>query len=159
MEYFIDGYNLLHFFNDEIHDIHKQRNEMIESLDHALDLSEFVTMSFVFDGTYSEEKDVTYGYHGQFILLFTPQNVTADSYLESELIHKKNPSLITVVTSDKKLARFCREKGAKTQSCKQFMKWVKNKSQKGDKQKPEKETKTDSDRLYKAFMKKFNERS
>lgn len=131
---------------------------MIELIHDKINSDKNITFTFIFDGTFSSEKELNYAYYKSFNLIFTPKDMTADSYIKKELIHK-NSKPLTVVSSDKGITNTCKELGVNIQSSQKFLKWALSKGSKDKETKPKAETKSDFDRLLNAFTKKFNDQS
>ena len=92
-------------------------------------------------------------------IAFSPKGQTADDYILEKIEYTPYPADFTIVTSDKALARQCREKGSHTKSISSFLNWISKKSEKTQKPLKEKFTETDEDfeRLLKSFEKKWKQ--
>lgn len=134
MHYYIDGYNLLFRFSDQNKDFTNLREVMIRELDHQAAFLG-LELTLVFDAQYQLGEASRTHYHSVEIL-YTAFGELADDLILSEIRTKTRPHLITVVTSDKKLAWFARRCEAKTESVEHFKAWLNrryyNKLHKGD---------------------------
>lgn len=134
MHYYIDGYNLLFRFSDQNKDFTRLREVMIRELDHQATFLG-LELTLVFDAQYQlGEASRTHYYNIE--ILYTAFGELADDLILSEIRTQNRPHLITVVTSDKKLAWFARRCEAKTESVEHFKAWLNrryyNKLHKGD---------------------------
>lgn len=122
MHYYIDGYNLLFRVLQRGDDLKSKRKEVITTLEAKTRLLD-LDVTIVFDSHYQED-DHTRTHYKHLEIVFTATGETADEYILQELKEVKSPSLHTVVTSDKILARLCRIRLAKTESVDEFLSWL-----------------------------------
>lgn len=122
MHYYIDGYNLLFRVLRAGDDVRKQREEITVDIERKVNLLE-LDATLVFDSHYQED-DNTKSHFNSLEIIFTSTGETADEFILQELKESQNPSQHTVVTSDKKLARLCQLRLAKTESVDEFLAWI-----------------------------------
>lgn len=119
MHYFIDGYNLMFRVSRAGGDLQKQRQQIIQDLEtkvNALNLN----VSLVFDAQY-QNSEASRSHIQGLEILFTNAGETADEFILQALKEDTKPHLITVVTSDKKLAWLARRRHANTETVEEFI--------------------------------------
>lgn len=120
MHYYIDGYNLLfRLIKQGDEDLQKQRELFVEDLSQKIN-SLNIDATIVFDSFYQKGMRAR-SFKLNFEVLFTDEGETADDCIIDELKKMPNTRLVTVVTSDKKLAWQARLKGAHTQTVEEFV--------------------------------------
>lgn len=122
MHYYIDGYNLLFRILRAGDDIRRQREEITLDLERKISLLE-LEATLVFDSHYQEDES-TRSHFKSLEIIFTAKGETADEFILHKLKESTNPTHYIVVTSDKKLARLCQLRLAKTESVEEFLAWV-----------------------------------
>lgn len=119
MHYFIDGYNLLLRMEDaEV--LRVTRERFIRKFAERIELRGW-TVSLVFDAAFSLLGG-SRSHINNLEVIFTDKGETADSYILDYLRRAKRPCQITVVTSDKALAKKARFYKAYTESVESFIK-------------------------------------
>lgn len=118
MEYVIDGYNVLFAMYGEYAD----RENLV---DFFVERSQSLSLDFtlVFDATH-RIGPWHHTHKGGISVIYTDHSETADSYILEHVEVSKSRKQMTVVTSDKSLAKAVQWLGAKTQSAQQFMTWL-----------------------------------
>lgn len=122
MHYYIDGYNLLFRLSGSRNDFAKQRQALIDELNHKVGLLG-LNVTIVFDAQHQPESG-SRSHYKKLKVIFSEPNETADDRILEEIKIEQKPHLHTVVTSDKKLAWFARRCLAKTESVEQFIEWL-----------------------------------
>jgi len=123
--FIVDAYNLL-FWCLEGENLEKERQQLIQEVNlHAKRRGLDVTL--VFDATWTNDP-LARGHYDALEIIFTAKGVTADDHIVDLVC--QNPHVV-VVTSDKALARHCRQEGAKTVSTPDFYHWLKRARMKG----------------------------
>lgn len=121
MHYYVDGYNLL-FRTEGPEDLRSSRERLI--LDFAKKATALhLTLTLVFDSSHPLSM-LTRSHLHQLEIVYTEKKQSADAYILNQIQIAATPFLITVVTSDKKLAAFARQLGAKTLSVDLFLPWL-----------------------------------
>lgn len=118
MRYLIDGYNFLFRLLHRGEDVRKIRDKFVADLIRKVNASQ-MSVLLVFDSKY-QEGETSKKQEGLLDILYTNEGESADDWLLKELKAVKNPRLVTVVTSDRRLAMHCRMKGAFTMEVKDF---------------------------------------
>ncbi|MFN4173741.1 MAG: NYN domain-containing protein [Parachlamydiaceae bacterium] len=126
MRYLIDGYNYLFRLLHKNEEVRAIRDELISYLSRMSEEA-LVEISLVFDSKY-QKGEHTRRKDGDFELVFTDEGESADDWILRELKRSKNPKVITVVTSDRRLAMHCRNYLAQTMECKDFQLFIQKKS-------------------------------
>ncbi|MEX1013005.1 MAG: NYN domain-containing protein [Waddliaceae bacterium] len=93
-----------------------RRNELLAELQVLAKTKE---IAIVFDGALHEH-DINRSHLGDLEVHYTASGESADDYIIDYLPHMGNPKLITLVTSDKGLARRAKGLGVHTQSVEKF---------------------------------------
>jgi len=117
MHYIIDGYNLL-FRKTDGENLQKLRQALIEELVDKASLLK-IQITVVFDS--KTEYELQKGYLGPLEVVYTKSGLSADDYILEELSHNADVKQCLVITSDKPLARQCRQQGAKTMTVDAFV--------------------------------------
>lgn len=120
----IDGYSLLHG-DDSLasvrqHDWALARQRLVRKLEGVVDTMAART-TVVFDGRKQgpgEEFTAS-----PIDVLFSPQNLTADTVIERMVCGHANPNDLLVVTSDRGERETVMAAGAQSMSCGQFLEW------------------------------------
>lgn len=122
---YIDGYNLL-FRLDESHlSLLEAREKIILNLNRKL-FQLKIEATVVFDSMHKPGS----GSHHSFEFLhviYTSHKESADDWLYHLVLRSKNPHLITIVSSDKKLQGNVRKLKAKTVDIDTFLHWLNKK--------------------------------
>lgn len=126
MRYLIDGYNYLFRLLHKNEEVRSIRDELIAYLSRMSEEAS-VEISLVFDSKY-QKGEHTRRKEGDFELVFTDEGESADEWILRELKRAKNPKIISVVTSDRRLAMHCRNYLAQTMECKDFQLFIQKKS-------------------------------
>lgn len=124
MIYLIDGYNLLFRLLLKGEELRKAREALIAMMSQKVALAG-LKARLIFDSQY-QEGWATEKREGPLLVIYTNEGETADEWILSYL--KKGD--ITVVTSDKQLARHVRIKGAHTLTCEAFLSYLENRARK-----------------------------
>lgn len=112
MRYLIDGYNFLFRLLHSGEDVRKIRDQFISELIRKVNAAE-MEACLVFDSKY-QAGELTVKKEGFLDILYTNEGESADEWLLKELKQVGNPRLVTVVTSDRRLAMHCRMRGSFT---------------------------------------------
>lgn len=128
MRYLVDGYNYLFRLLHKREEVRSIREDLIKEMSRLSLLAE-LDIILVFDSKYQP------GYHTEkrehlFQLIFTDEGESADDWILKNLKISKNPRIITVVTSDKRLAMHCRNALSHTMECKDFQTFLQKKATK-----------------------------
>lgn len=146
MNYYIDGYNLI--FCSSLIDsgsLEKAREEVIALLSELE-----IPLTVVFDGKGVDHPER--GHRNLLEVVYTSAGQSADDYIIEEIFRQKKPRQQVVVTSDKQLARICREAGASIQTVEIFLfKLKRRKSVSSRDEKPFRDSKSNIERLLKIF--------
>lgn len=119
MHYFIDGYNLMFRISRAGDDLQKQRQEIIQDLETKINFLN-LNVTLVFDAQY-QRSEASRSHINRLEILFTNAGETADEFILQALKEDTKPHLITVVTSDKKLAWLARRRHANTETVEEFI--------------------------------------
>lgn len=122
MRYIIDGYNYLFRLLHKNEEVRAIRDDLISYLARMSDEAH-LEISLIFDSKYQK------GEHSRkrqelFELIFTDEGESADEWILRELKRSANAKLITVVTSDRRLAMHCRNYLALTMECRDFQQFI-----------------------------------
>ncbi len=131
MQYVIDGYNFLFRGSADDQPLQDRRESLLNELQL---LAKSKSIAIVFDGAL-HPSDMNRSNLGDLEVHYTTSGQSADDYIIDSLPFMGNPKLITLVTSDKGLARRAKGMGVHTQSVEKFMKRL---SKEKAKQRPEK---------------------
>ena len=128
MHFYIDGYNLLFRLMPADRPLREHREELLSGLgEKAAQLS--LSLTVVFDASYHKgQREEPHTFHS-LLVVFTPFGLTADEWIVHEL-ETGRIKQVTVVTSDKGLARHAKSFGAHVQSVENFVHWINVKAQK-----------------------------
>lgn len=122
MHYFIDGYNFLFQFYEEVDPLHEKREDLIAYLQSQL-LASKLKVTIVFDSHYVQGQNFPTRFDQNTIeIVYTSSKQTADGYILEALTWNKNNNTETVVTSDKELSTQAKALGAHVQSIPHFIK-------------------------------------
>lgn len=122
MHYFIDGYNLLFRLRPDIAELQDEREKIIHDLNDKAGLLQ-LDFSVVFDApTQSGYGSRTHFNHIE--ILYTQEGETADEFILDKIRNSKNPTLETIITSDKNLASRARRKSAHAETVENFTVWL-----------------------------------
>jgi uncharacterized protein len=162
VHYFIDGYNLLFRLLGDPRPLQKNRQHIIALINESISKLK-LNVTVVFDGARKGESENTRGHFDAIEVVYTSKTLSADEYILEEVQSSSRPSQEMIVTSDRDLARRCKNLGAKTQSIEGFIAWIEKKQKKSKAKKNESVQKAfkDSDsnvsRLLAIFEKRLSE--
>ena len=122
MLYLIDGYNLLFRILHKGEEVKKARDEMIVNLGRKVTFSSLKAI-LVFDSTYQEGLQ-TEKKEGDLVVVFTNEGQTADDWIVHAVKESEDKANTCIVTTDKRLAKQVRLKGAQTLSCEEFLAYL-----------------------------------
>jgi hypothetical protein len=160
MKYFIDGYNLLfHLFNTN-EKLEIQRNLVIEFI---CENTKYINgkIYIIFDAHKNEIEIASKTLFNNIKIIYTPQNQNADEYIIESLNLSKNPSNITVITSDRSLKLNCIDLKSNVKSIDEFIDFLDHRKKKikekklFDFDKNCEDTKHEIDRLLKIFEENY----
>ena len=120
--YIIDGYNLMFRGAQTEGELQKQRDKVIRDLNLKMGFLE-LKATLVFDAQY-QEGETQRTHYDALEIVYTSHGVTADDCILEIVNTSQNPTLLTVITSDKKLAWFAKRLEAKVESVEQFSTWL-----------------------------------
>jgi predicted RNA-binding protein with PIN domain len=150
----IDGYNLLFSLHDDIEDVERDRRTLLSYLSSYLsNVSQEIL--FIFDST--KNNAWHFEYHESLKVIFSPTNMSADTYILEMIQGTKHPGNITLVTADKTLAHKAKDLGAQIQTISAFLHWLEKKDPSADKE--PNESSLQRKRLEKIFEKRLNGKS
>ena len=124
MRYVIDGYNYLFRLLHKNEEVRTIRDGLIAYLERMSDEAQ-LEISLIFDSKY-QKGEHTRKKNDLFELVFTDEGESADEWILRELKRTSAPKLITVVTSDRRLAMHCRNYLSLTMECKDFQQFLVN---------------------------------
>lgn len=142
MHYYIDGYNLVYYLNEDVQDFKKEREKLVSYLLSAL--SPKIKVTVVFDG-----QEESRSYKGFLEILYTDKAISADDWILQKISISKKPGLIGVITFDKGLSKMASYMGAKNILLPNLL--IKSKKKGDEERKPEKENRANFERLLKEF--------
>lgn len=122
MRYIIDGYNYLFRLLHKNEEVRSIRDELIVHLTRMSEEAQ-LEISLIFDSKY-QKGEHTRRKEDLFELIFTDEGESADEWILRELKRSANAKIITVVTSDRRLAMHCRNYLALTMECKDFQQFI-----------------------------------
>jgi predicted RNA-binding protein with PIN domain len=123
MHYIVDGYNLLFYlFGSSSSDFQAQRQSLIQSMNTKIEYLG-LNVTLVFDSHLSPGEGSRSHYH-HLEVLFTPEGVTADDFIISNLKLSRDASKKVLITNDKELAQRARHLLASTQNIDYFLNWL-----------------------------------
>ncbi len=122
MRYIIDGYNYLFRLLHKNEEVRSIRDELIAHLTRMSEETQ-LEISLIFDSKY-QKGEHTRRKEDLFELIFTDEGESADEWILRELKRSANAKVITVVTSDRRLAMHCRNYLALTMECKDFQQFI-----------------------------------
>ena len=159
MYYYVDGYNFIFSLYEEVDPLREKRDEVIDYLQSTLEDLKF-SVSIVFDSHHRDDAFFPKRYRRSSLeIIYTTSGQSADNYILESLSFLKTRSNITVVTSDKFLAKQVKLLGAKVLTISAFIKLVVKKHDKIQQIEIKQNALSDNDfqRLLEAFEKSFNE--
>ena len=117
----VDGHNLMHHDSELMRrmgsDFERARHHLVQRLECLTSLYERVVV--VFDGR--GEKKQSESRLANLEVVFSPSHLTADSVIERLVFEAADPSLVTVVTSDRSERDTVEAAGAASMGCSNFM--------------------------------------
>lgn len=122
MHYFLDGYNMLFRLVHDEKDLQSQRESFIHDLNKKISLLN-LNVSIVFDAAF-RIGERSRSHYNALEILYSAEGETADNYILDELKNISHPRQVTVVTSDKNLARLARCQSVHTESVEEFIQWL-----------------------------------
>lgn len=153
MEYWIDGYNFLFRVDPKRASLEERRRSLCTNLDQMTELLA-LSVILVFDGAEEHIPYATRHFFHKVEVVYTMKGQTADLYL-LEVATRNKKIETTIVTSDKILAKQCREKGAKTLSIEAFIELLMKKLQKENTKVKESKPSAASQREIERYLKIF----
>jgi len=121
MHYFIDGYNFLFHFYEDVDPLERTRKDLLEYLQEHLFASN-LNLTIVFDSHHVKHKDIPTRFDVEKLeVIYTPSHQTADNYILEALASNRHNSKETVITSDKGLMLHAKNLGAKVLSVEVFL--------------------------------------
>lgn len=127
--YLLDGYNFLFRVMKHYKAVRQHQREMLLALNTwAVQLK--LDIMVVFDGRQKDPPEATRGHLADLEVVYTPEHQTADDYILEQLDFCSNPSLMTIVSSDRELAAKAKQRGAKAQSIEEFCSFLSKKRSK-----------------------------
>lgn len=121
MHYFIDGYNFLFHFYEDVDPLHRTREALLHYLQEHLVASK-LDLTIVFDSHHVKNKNIPTRFDlGEIEVIYTLSKQTADRYIIEALSLKTHVGRETVVTSDKGLALHAKTLGAHVLSIEAFL--------------------------------------
>jgi len=157
MLYLIDGYNFLFRLFHTEKKLENTRKILIEYFQKKPFLSK-LNIHLIFDGYYTKEPYLNREYFENLKVIYTPKNQTADDYILEKISISKNPSQITIITSDKSLALKAKQQKVKIKTVEAFKIWLDNKEKKLQKKETNDffiDTNKNLQRLLKIFEKRL----
>lgn len=152
MIYLIDGYNILFSLSDSSKPLKNQRQDLIQYLQEC-----FITLKLkgilVFDGAHRRDEESGRSYKSPLEIMYTPKGQNADSFLIEQIRLSKNPKECTLITNDAGLKRHAKALSASVQKTKDFILFLEKASKQKDREKPDRETAKNIERLLKLFEK------
>lgn len=107
MRYLVDAYNLLFRIGDPPGHLENRRLNLIKAV-NTISLSTSLRITLVFDGAEAPPAHATRHHFDTIELIYTPQGLSADDFIISEVALAKQPQMLTVVSSDSDLTKKCR---------------------------------------------------
>jgi predicted RNA-binding protein with PIN domain len=155
MIYYVDGYNLLFRLLPKKKSLEVKRTDVIETL-NSLAKELHLNIVLVFDATQQKERlGIARGHYDVLEIIYT-ENATADNYILDIAQNAKQPSQMTVVTSDRELAHKAKIAGARTLTISSFIERLKQKKHKAIPAPKEfKDSSAHIQRLLKIFTERF----
>lgn len=159
--YIIDGYNFLFQIHSFDGTLEQGRETLLSFLESASNQKK-LQITIIFDGAdlspYPHHKS-----YGTLNIVYSPAYMTADDYILEELSSMDKPHIVTLVTSDKQLAKKARALKAKSVTIDHFLNEVIQKKIKvvRSKQEPKfdfQESTQNILRLEKIFLDKLNKK-
>ncbi|MBI1346505.1 hypothetical protein GC163_09465 [bacterium] len=113
----IDGYNLLHAaglarLRYGPGDLERARHRLLAMLCEKLDVAEQIRCTVVFDAQNSPIDSVREVRHQELRVIYAPVGTDADSEIEEIIAHHSAPKQMIVVSSDHRLHKAARRRGA-----------------------------------------------
>jgi predicted RNA-binding protein with PIN domain len=126
MHYIIDGYNLLFATHLCEQSLEAQREELIQEICEKSE-EKNLSITVVFDA-HHQQGEASFRKHDQINIIFTAKSQTADEFI-LHLLETTTDKLhhITVVSSDKAVARNAKSLGAKSIDVLSFIQWLRKK--------------------------------
>lgn len=157
MHYFLDGYNLLFFLADSKQNFSQHRQRMVQFFQGQFSLLKLSGV-LVFDGSHRRGEESGFVSHGPLEVCYTSKGRSADEYIVEAIEISRQPSSITVVTNDQKLAANARALGAKSQSNRAFLAFLGKKRRiKKRRSTAVKDTESNVSRLLKIFEERLKD--
>ncbi len=123
MHYYIDGYNLLFRSSQSQEELANQRLKIIHYLNEAISYLG-LSITLIFDA-HHQLNELQVMHFQNLEIIFTATTVSADAHILELLQYGYYPlNQITVVTSDKRLARLVKACQAHTQTIELFLGWL-----------------------------------
>ncbi len=158
MQYIIDGYNFLFRYKSSTKSLEKDRNLVIESIDHLCRHFK-IHACIVFDS----HSDHSENYPSKAILecievVYSPKNRSADDYIIEMIDCTKHKKTKMVVTSDNFLRQQVKSLGGLSITIEEFLSQFSiSNTKKETEEKPFSENEKELQRLLKIFQNKFRD--
>jgi predicted RNA-binding protein with PIN domain len=124
----VDAYNFLFTYGSKASSLEKKREELIYSMDEFAEKLN-CSIILVFDG--ERKKGRFQRSHVKHLeIVYTPPEISADEYILEALRGSPKDEILTVVTSDRLLAKESKRLGAIVMTIKGFIKWATAKMEK-----------------------------
>ncbi len=158
MHYLIDGYNFFFRAQTDILPLKQKRRDFITALDHL-----FATLNLSCTLIFDSNQDLTAPFPSKKQLshidvVFSPKNLSADDYIIEWLTAQTNTKQITVVTSDKLLAKQASHLGAPTLSLANFFALISKKERRLSRDWQEEKIAVESEAELQRLLKIFENR-
>ncbi len=158
MHYLIDGYNFFFRAQTDILPLQQKRGDFIAALDHL-----FATLNLSCTIVFDSNQDLTTPFPSKKQLshidvVFSPNNLSADDYIIEWLTAQSHLKQITVVTSDKPLAKQARHLGAPTLSLTHFFALIAKKERHLSRDRQEEKIAVESEAELQRLLKIFESR-
>jgi uncharacterized protein len=157
--YFIDGYNLIFRVFQKKASLEEKRSEIL-AIFNQVALQQQLDLTFVFDATLQKDAMSHRGHYDHLEIVYTGAAESADDYILHEISERINPSLETVITSDRELATRSKNLGAQALSIENFLAMLRKKRRKATKSlssKDVQESKAELERLLKIFEQRLED--
>jgi predicted RNA-binding protein with PIN domain len=157
MLYLIDGYNLLFFLFHESKKLEAQRNLLIDFLKKK-NKNLKLKINLIFDAHNEPNKLSSQSYYKHLKVIYTPHNQTADEYILEKIFLSKNPTQITLVSSDKSLSIKAKNMKAKAMPVYDFLQFLDKKQNSLESKHTEKKDYQDTSANIERLLKIFEEK-
>lgn len=156
MHYLVDGYNLLFRVCHKTSSLQSRRELLITLLDQQLAFLKG-RCSLIFDSSEQLREAPECASFANLDVTYTPRNLTADHYIIELVEQSSSPKTLTIVTSDRDLARACRSIGAHTLTVEAFLSLIAKKNHpKGESKSPVRSSQAEIERLREIFERRLD---